>query len=82
MIETLLTLVFPVVTWSCLFPVVVVVVALPVAYQVVFGFAGAAVLAILGIYIEEMVFFFRRLYNWKPKDKAKWILGIYPVISQ
>lgn len=79
MIEALLILAFRLATWLCLFRMVVVV-ALPVAYQVVFGFAGAAVLAILAIYIEEMVFFFRRLYNWKPKDKAKWILGIYPVI--
>ena len=54
---------------------------LPVVYQVFYGIASAAAVLVLGVYIEEVAYFFRRLYNWKPRDKAKWILAVYPVFN-
>ncbi len=52
---------------------------LHVGYIVAFSIVGAVTLTVLALYVETIVFFFINLYNWKPKDKAKWVLAIYPV---
>ncbi|KAK2159399.1 hypothetical protein LSH36_154g12008 [Paralvinella palmiformis] len=54
---------------------------LPLPYVIIFGICGVLALTTVIMYIETVVFFFQHLYNWKPKDKAKWVLAVYPIFS-
>ena len=53
--------------------------ALSTGYLVGLCMIGALALVMLGLYVEELVFFLQNLHNWKPKDKAIYLLGLYPV---
>ena len=52
---------------------------LDVGYIVAISLCGAVTLVVLISYIESVVFLMRNLGNWKPRDKAIWLLGLYPV---
>ena len=52
---------------------------LALVYVCVITVVGVLAVVVLGLYLETLVFFFTHLYNWKPRDKAKWLMAVYPV---
>lgn len=52
---------------------------LSTGYIVAISLCGAMTIVVCLMYFEQIYFFFSRLGTWKPKDKAVWLLGIYPV---
>ncbi|ELU01087.1 hypothetical protein CAPTEDRAFT_219680 [Capitella teleta] len=47
---------------------------------VLFAFAALATLIVLCLFLETSFFFWKHLNNWKPRDKAKWLVAVYPVM--
>ena len=59
--------------YSGLFP------ELHVGYIVAFSLCTVMAAIVLTMYIETIVYIGRHLSKWRPRDKAKWVLSLYPV---
>ena len=58
-----------------------VIAGLQTVWLVVFSFLGVLTCIIVAVYIEQMIYFARKKKTWKLREKAKWVLLVYPVID-
>ncbi|ELU01088.1 hypothetical protein CAPTEDRAFT_187911 [Capitella teleta] len=49
-------------------------------YIAFFSIVGVLTLIVLVFYLETTVFFMTRMKYWKPRDKAKWLIAVYPIM--